>query len=228
MIIFIYSFYHGVLKERSPVGINLIYNRKKYIIKIILPGLFQFPIINIRQIIVREFDLLPRNANIALDLWLEGVTVPFIARYRSLESKLSCIKQYDYVFGSEEFSTRNLPGIDIPFRQYDPRYPPNWIVVRAGQNPNFKDEAYDCSEIAEDLLQAAKGKGRIIEITPVKGKTLKVLEKSGIFGDYDYHQVYTDGRYVYDPRLNPNPVPKGDWEKLMRGTNPSANFRYLR
>jgi hypothetical protein len=69
-------------------------------------------------------------------------------------------------------------------------------VVTAGQNPNFKDEGYDCSEIAEDLLQAAKGKGKIIEVTPVKGKTLKVLEKSGILGDYNYHQVYTDGRYV--------------------------------
>lgn len=125
-------------------------------------------------------------------------------------------------------NSKNIPGIDIPFRKYDPKYPPNWSVIQAGQNPNFKDEAYDCSEIAEDLLQVANGKGRIIEVTPAKGKRLKVLEKSNIFGDYNYHQVYTDGRYVYDPRLNSNPIPKGDWEKLMRWTNPGANFRYMR
>ena len=37
---------------------------------------------DIRQLIAQEFDLSPRRVNNALDLWLEGGTVPFIARYR--------------------------------------------------------------------------------------------------------------------------------------------------
>ena len=37
---------------------------------------------DIRQLIAQEFSLSPRNVNQALDLWLEGGTVPFIARYR--------------------------------------------------------------------------------------------------------------------------------------------------
>ncbi len=37
---------------------------------------------DIRQLIAQEFALSPRNINNALDLWLEGGTVPFIARYR--------------------------------------------------------------------------------------------------------------------------------------------------
>ena len=37
---------------------------------------------DIRQLIAQEFDLALRNVNNALDLWLEGGTVPFIARYR--------------------------------------------------------------------------------------------------------------------------------------------------
>jgi len=37
---------------------------------------------DIRQLIAQEFSLSPRNVNHALDLWLEGGTVPFIARYR--------------------------------------------------------------------------------------------------------------------------------------------------
>ena len=38
--------------------------------------------IDIRQLIAQEFSLSPRNVNNALGLWLEGGTVPFIARYR--------------------------------------------------------------------------------------------------------------------------------------------------
>ena len=37
---------------------------------------------DIRQLIAQEFSLSPRNVSNALDLWLEGGTVPFIARYR--------------------------------------------------------------------------------------------------------------------------------------------------
>ena len=37
---------------------------------------------DIRQLIAQEFNLSPRSVNNALDLWLEGGTVPFIARYR--------------------------------------------------------------------------------------------------------------------------------------------------
>lgn len=37
---------------------------------------------NIRQLLVQEFSFPPRNLNNALDLWTEGGTVPFIARYR--------------------------------------------------------------------------------------------------------------------------------------------------
>jgi protein Tex len=37
---------------------------------------------DIRQLIAQEFSLFPRNINNALDLWIEGGTIPFIARYR--------------------------------------------------------------------------------------------------------------------------------------------------
>ena len=37
---------------------------------------------DIRQLIAQEFSLSPRNVNNALDLWQEGGTIPFIARYR--------------------------------------------------------------------------------------------------------------------------------------------------
>jgi uncharacterized protein len=46
---------------------------------------------DIRQLIAQEFALSPRNINNALDLWLEGGTVPFIARYRSYGIFLNAI-----------------------------------------------------------------------------------------------------------------------------------------
>ena len=43
---------------------------------------FEIPMTDIKQLIAQEFSLSPRNINHALNLWLEGGTVPFIARYR--------------------------------------------------------------------------------------------------------------------------------------------------
>ena len=43
--------------------------------------------------------------------------------------------------------------------------------------------------------------------------------------DYLYHEVFTDGRYVYDPRLSEVPVPKGDYDRMMRGLNPGVRAR---
>lgn len=34
--------------------------------------------------------------------------------------------------------------------------------------------------------------------------------------------VFTDERYVYDPRLSSSPIPKGDWEQHIKGMNPDG------
>ncbi|MEM7590534.1 MAG: hypothetical protein AAF383_03255 [Cyanobacteria bacterium P01_A01_bin.83] len=44
---------------------------------------------DIRQLIAQEFSLPSSNINNALNLWLEGATVPFIARNSKSEYKLS-------------------------------------------------------------------------------------------------------------------------------------------
>ena len=135
----------------------------------------------------------------------------------------------EYVFESENFDRNKIPGIHVPFRDYNREHPPNWRLIEAGQNTDYLDTQYDCSEIAEDLLIAARGEGRIVEVTPGKNGSLKLLELGKVKEPFDYHQVYTDGRYVYDPRLDADkPIPKGDWEKLIRGLNPGANFKYLK
>jgi hypothetical protein len=121
-----------------------------------------------------------------------------------------------------------IPGVDIPFRKVNPKYPANQDVLResrALQNKVKEYPNYDCSEIAEDLLKAAHGKGKIIEVLPSgKRKDLTLYELGERQDGFDYHQVYTDGQYVYDPRVSSDAIPKGDWEIMIRSLNPEAIF----
>jgi hypothetical protein len=77
---------------------------------------------------------------------------------------------------------------------------------------------------ADKLFNSAGGKGKIIEVTPKnKGQKLTLFENGGKTPpDFIYHQVYTDGKYIYDPRLSSKPVPKGDWESMIKKLNPSG------
>lgn len=103
-------------------------------------------------------------------------------------------------------------------------HPPNAGVVGAMRGSYHP--CYDCSEIAEDLLAAAGGQGRILTYTPAKGSMLRTPESGGqSVQDFVYHSVYTDGRYAYDPRFSPVPVPLGDFNRMMRGLNPGVMFR---
>lgn len=134
-----------------------------------------------------------------------------------------------HVFAAQE---GEIPGVDIPFRKVNPKYPANQDVlgeVRTLRDRVKRDRNYDCSEIAEDLLKAAKGKGQIIEVLPSgERKDLTLYEMGERQDGFDYHQVYTDGQYVYDPRLSSEPVPKGDWEIMIRSLNSEATFHSVK
>ncbi|MBX3162515.1 MAG: hypothetical protein KF773_41515 [Deltaproteobacteria bacterium] len=92
----------------------------------------------------------------------------------------------------------------------------------------FIIEMTDCSEIAYELQQVHKGvggNGQILRVTPKGFSRLKLVEYGKVDDIFLYHEVYTDGRYVYDPRLSKVPVPKGDWETLVRRMNPGAMIK---
>ena len=40
--------------------------------------------------------------------------------------------------------------------------------------------------------------------------------------EYDYHEVYSDGNYIYDPRYSNEPVLKQDYFKMLREINPDG------
>ncbi|WP_058854612.1 hypothetical protein [Nocardia jinanensis] len=81
----------------------------------------------------------------------------------------------------------------------------------------------DCSEIAEKLKKTAGEVGEILKVEPAPGQELTV-EEYGIPEEFLYHEVYTDGKYVYDPRHSPEPIPIEQWRRTMLGDNPGATI----
>jgi filamentous hemagglutinin len=83
----------------------------------------------------------------------------------------------------------------------------------------------DCSEIAENLYNAAGKTGEILRVEPAEpGLNLTVTE-GGQQVNYMYHEVYTDGNYVFDPRLGPDPIPIQGCETTILGDNPDATIQ---
>jgi hypothetical protein len=120
-----------------------------------------------------------------------------------------------------------LPGMSRPPRPPNPVFPPDPVVADAMTSPRIKNMAanncyIDCSEISEALLKSAGGKGQILEVLPKTRGTLNVFENGKMEPDQYYHQVYTDGRYVYDPRLSPRPITQGDWLQHINNINPGG------
>lgn len=67
--------------------------------------------------------------------------------------------------------------------------------------------------------------GRILTVTTRSVKGVTTIEDGEKVYGYIFHQVFTDGQYVYDPFLSRAPVPLGDWRALMRALNPGATIR---
>jgi len=107
-----------------------------------------------------------------------------------------------------------------------PAFPPNKSVVDAMESPNIKNmtacDGTDCSEIARKLFNAAGGQGKVIEVRPMQSGNLTLYENGTKESGQFHHQVYTDGRYVYDSRLSSSPIPKGDREQHIKGMNPEG------
>ncbi|MBL1231029.1 hypothetical protein IW492_17530 [Enterococcus sp. BWB1-3] len=91
----------------------------------------------------------------------------------------------------------------------------------AQRNDFYKEvRGFACDEIAEDLYRASGGKGKIYEITSDTG-WMKGMEY-GEIKDYVYHHVYSDGKYIYDPRFNDIPMLESDYFEAMRKLNPDG------
>ncbi len=76
---------------------------------------------------------------------------------------------------------------------------------------------YDCSEIAEDFYKAAGGNGKIYRIEGNAG-VINGYEY-GYKEVYEYHEVFSDGQYIFDPRYKNAPVTKNEYFRALREIN---------
>ncbi|WP_121716242.1 DUF6531 domain-containing protein [Streptomyces sp. E5N91] len=118
--------------------------------------------------------------------------------------------------------TESRRGI-YDFRDPNPDHPPSEAAVAAMRSTPFGGNI-DCSEVAERILRET-GNGRIINFTLRGDPEILIPEEGGIRQvDYRYHDVYTDGRYVYDPAMRSDPIPYGDYERAIRLLNPGRKL----
>lgn len=105
------------------------------------------------------------------------------------------------------------------FRDPNPEYPPSSSAVDAMRNAPIGGNI-DCSEIAEYIMRRSGGDGKIINFTTPSGEIDIPSEGGNRVTGYRYHDVFTDGRYVYDPEMSRNPIPLGDYKRSLRLINP--------
>ncbi|MGA5409315.1 putative T7SS-secreted protein [Streptomyces lavendulocolor] len=121
---------------------------------------------------------------------------------------------------SDPLGLSPCPRGPFDFRQPNPDFPPDQAAVEAMRSAP-RGGNIDCSEIAERVLEGSGGNGKIINFTLRESSTIKIPEEMGAKREkYRYHDVYTDGRYVYDPGLSNDPIPYGDYERAIRLMNP--------
>ncbi|MCE3602208.1 HINT domain-containing protein [Massilia sp. P8910] len=120
-----------------------------------------------------------------------------------------------------------LPGVSRPIRILNADFPANQGALDFMNSRRLRDmvldtHCVDCSDIAPQLQRAAGGGGQILEVRPTIKNNLNVYENGSIEPGQSFHQVYTDGRYVYDPRVSLTPIPKGDWMQHIKNINPGG------
>ncbi|MEU9010992.1 putative T7SS-secreted protein [Streptomyces sp. NPDC048479] len=110
------------------------------------------------------------------------------------------------------------------FRDPNPNYPPSSAATDTMRSAPTGGNI-DCSEIAEYILRRGDGQGKIINFTAHNDPVIRIPESGGRdVADYRYHDVYTDGRYVYDPAMRSDPIPYGDYERAIRLMNPGKKL----
>ena len=91
-----------------------------------------------------------------------------------------------------------------------------------------KEPGYDCSEAAEALYNSNGQTGQIIRIEPKVANGLNEITVpiNRQNTPFVYHEAYTDGRFVYDPFVSPNPIPQADYLANMAKLNPDATVLF--
>ena len=123
-----------------------------------------------------------------------------------------------------DYPDGETPRGTFDFRNPNPNYPPDEAAISAMRSAPIGGNI-DCSEIASYISRETGGQGEIINFTARNDPEIMIPEKMGQdVTAYRYHDVYTDGRYVYDPAMSADPIPYGDYERSIRLLNPGKKI----
>ncbi|MEU1459294.1 putative T7SS-secreted protein [Streptomyces sp. NPDC005727] len=123
-----------------------------------------------------------------------------------------------------DYPDGETPRGKFDFRSPNPNYPPDEAAVNAMRSAPIGGNI-DCSEIASYISRETGGQGKIINFTARDNPEIVIPERMGQEAtSYRYHDVYTDGRYVYDPAMSADPIPYGDYERSIRLLNPGKKI----
>jgi hypothetical protein len=86
-------------------------------------------------------------------------------------------------------------------------------------------QAVTCDELAEYLFIANGKRGGVLHID-AGTRTLRIPEASEVTDSFTFHEVYTDGKYVFDPRYKPEPILRAEYEALIRELNPDVSITF--
>lgn len=98
----------------------------------------------------------------------------------------------------------------------------NLLANQLFDNKYAMNRGLDCSEIAEEFYKLAEGKGNILYILPEIRSNLALEEFGRVDDSCDYHYVYTDGKYIYEPRYSQAPVEKDVYFRNLSELNPKG------
>ena len=105
---------------------------------------------------------------------------------------------------------------------------PNQDALNHYGNKEFQilvnNEAVECTQIAQALQDAAGGLGRQITINPTQATNgLVTWPTSRGPANGNYHTVYSDDDFVFDPRYRSTPIPIAEWEAEVSALNGGEN-----
>jgi hypothetical protein len=180
---------------------------------------------------VRETDTL-------IDLYVDGEVISTTEEHPFWVPDKGWVEDFHTYFVSElgllvhnaDYDNLSQGG----FRPENPNFPADLKIKDLYKDPSFQQRISnfncDCSEIAEEIASVAGRNGKILTFTPRNNSPLDTIKVPELVNgrivpqDYVYHSVFTDGQYVYDPRLSDNPIPLGDYNRLIDRLN-SGNIK---
>jgi filamentous hemagglutinin len=101
----------------------------------------------------------------------------------------------------------------------EPQPAPNPAAADLLQDPAFQEQALsgaECTDLGGALQDAAGNQGGTLSVSPGEGATTVQHPTQLGVAESNFHQVFTDGNYVFDPVYSTKPIPIAQYIELIQ------------